>query len=152
MPTGSVLDGLSSGAILKAAFERQGYSVRRFSLEKPYPKVLEKVFQQKGELIVLTDFAGRIAPLISDLNQGRNLTLILDHHKAFTWIPNSLASREIETSPHRLPVTCLRALWMPPTRIWHMSPLSEPLGISSMLMAGWSPLIGRWSWRPLIRG
>jgi len=31
----------------------------------------------------LTDFAGRIAPLISDLNQGRNLTLILDHHKAF---------------------------------------------------------------------
>jgi len=33
-------------------------------------------------LIVLTDFAGRIAPLISDLNRGRNLVLILDHHKA----------------------------------------------------------------------
>ncbi len=76
-------DGLSSGAILKVALERQGYSVQRYSLEKPYPKVLEKVFQQKGELIVLADFAGRIAPLISDLNQGRNLTLILDHHKAF---------------------------------------------------------------------
>jgi len=76
-------DGLSSGAILKVALERQGYSIRRYSLEKPYPKVLEKVFQQKGELIVLADFAGRIAPLISDLNQGRNLTLILDHHKAF---------------------------------------------------------------------
>jgi len=41
-------DGLSSGAILKAAFERQGYSVRRFSLEKPYPKVLEKVFHSKS--------------------------------------------------------------------------------------------------------
>ncbi len=45
-------DGLSSGAILKVALERQGYSIRRYSLEKPYPKVLEKVFQQKGELIV----------------------------------------------------------------------------------------------------
>ncbi len=76
-------DGLSSGAILKTAFERRGYSVRRFSLEKPYPEVLKKVFSGEGNLIVLTDFAGRIAPLISDLNQGRNLTLILDHHKAF---------------------------------------------------------------------
>ena len=33
-------------------------------------------------MIVLTDFAGRIAPLISELNRGRNLVLILDHHKA----------------------------------------------------------------------
>ena len=45
-------------------------------------KVLQKVFKQEGKLIVFTDFAGRIAPLISDLNQGKNLTLILDHHKA----------------------------------------------------------------------
>ncbi len=75
-------DGLSSGAILKRAFERDGYDVSRFCLEKPYPLVLQKVFQQEGELIVFTDFAGRIAPLISNLNQGRNLTLILDHHKA----------------------------------------------------------------------
>ncbi|MFQ5444860.1 MAG: hypothetical protein ACE5EK_09615 [Nitrospinales bacterium] len=75
-------DGLSSGAILKTAFERQGYEIRRFCLEKPYPAVLKKVFEQKGGLIVFTDFAGRIAPLISDLNKGENLVLILDHHKA----------------------------------------------------------------------
>ena len=75
-------DGLSSGAILTRAFERKGYQVKRYCLEKPYPKVLDKVFQQKGKLIVFTDFAGRIAPLISDLNNGKNLTLILDHHKA----------------------------------------------------------------------
>ena len=31
---------------------------------------------------MFTDLAGRIAPLISDLNKGRNLTLILDHHVA----------------------------------------------------------------------
>lgn len=32
-------DGLRSGAILKRTFERQGYTVHRFSFEKPYPKV-----------------------------------------------------------------------------------------------------------------
>jgi hypothetical protein len=75
-------DGLSSGAILTRAFERKGFKVKRFCLEKPYPKVLQKVFKQEGKLIVFSDFAGRIAPLISDFNQGKNLTLILDHHKA----------------------------------------------------------------------
>ena len=75
-------DGLSSGAILSTAFERQGFSVSRFCLEKPYPAVLKKIYEQEGKTIVFTDFAGRIAPMISDLNQGRNLTLILDHHVA----------------------------------------------------------------------
>jgi len=75
-------DGLSSGAILTKVFERRGFKVNRFCLEKPYPAVLNKIFEQDGKLIVFADFAGRIAPLISDLNQGRNLTLILDHHKA----------------------------------------------------------------------
>jgi single-stranded-DNA-specific exonuclease len=75
-------DGLSSGAILTRAFERQGFRVQRFCLEKPYPAVLRKVFQQEGKILVFADFAGRIAPLLSELNQGRNLTLILDHHVA----------------------------------------------------------------------
>ena len=75
-------DGLSSGAVLSRAFDRAGFSVRRVCLEKPYPAVLEEIFRQRDRLIVLTDFAGRIAPLISDLNRGRNLVLILDHHKA----------------------------------------------------------------------
>jgi len=35
-------DGLSSGAILMRAFEREGFGVHRFSLEKPYPAVLKK--------------------------------------------------------------------------------------------------------------
>jgi single-stranded-DNA-specific exonuclease len=75
-------DGLSSAAILTCAFGRKGFDVHRVCLEKPYPAVLEKVFNQSDRLIVLTDFAGRIAPLISELNRGRNLVLILDHHKA----------------------------------------------------------------------
>jgi len=75
-------DGLSSGAILTRAFERQGYKVQRFCLEKPYPAVIRKVYEQEGNLIIFADFAGKIAPLLSDLNKGRNLTLILDHHVA----------------------------------------------------------------------
>ncbi len=75
-------DGLSSGAILTCALERQGIQVQRFCLEKPYPAVLRKVFEQDGKLLIFADFAGRIAPLISDLNHGRNLVLILDHHVA----------------------------------------------------------------------
>jgi hypothetical protein len=75
-------DGLSSGAILTRAFERADFGVHRFCLEKPYPALLQKVYQQEGEIIVFADFAGRIAPLLSDLNRGRNLTLILDHHVA----------------------------------------------------------------------
>jgi single-stranded-DNA-specific exonuclease len=75
-------DGLTSGAILTRAFERQGFKVQRFCLEKPYPAVLRKVYEQEGRILIFADFAGRIAPLLSELNKGRNLTLILDHHVA----------------------------------------------------------------------
>ena len=75
-------DGLTSGAILTRAFERQGFKVQRFCLEKPYPAVLRKVYEQEGRILIFADFAGRIAPLLSELNKRRNLTLILDHHVA----------------------------------------------------------------------
>ena len=75
-------DGLSSGAILSGVFERQGFEVRRFCLEKPYPAVLKRIYEQQGRILIFTDFAGRIAPMLSELNKGRNLTLILDHHVA----------------------------------------------------------------------
>lgn len=75
-------DGLASGAILTRALERSDFKVQRFCLEKPYPKLLHKIFDQKDSIIIFADFAGRIAPLISDLNRSRNLTLILDHHVA----------------------------------------------------------------------
>ena len=75
-------DGLTSGAILFRAFERQGFKVLCFCLEKPYPAVLKEVYQQEGRILIFADFAGRIAPIISALNKQRNLTLILDHHVA----------------------------------------------------------------------
>jgi single-stranded-DNA-specific exonuclease len=75
-------DGLTSAAILTRAFERKGRPVRRSALEKPYPAVLERIFREEGNVIVFADFAGRIAPLISGMNRGKNLVLILDHHVA----------------------------------------------------------------------
>ena len=75
-------DGLSSGAVLQKAFEREGYKIRRFCLEKPYPKILQKIYEQEGCILIFADFAGRIAPVLSELNRERNLTLILDHHVA----------------------------------------------------------------------
>ncbi|MCK5197094.1 MAG: hypothetical protein KAR21_02020, partial [Spirochaetales bacterium] len=55
-------DGLSSGTILLHAFKKAEYGVSRFSLEKPYPQVLEKIFAGSGQIIIFTDFAGKIAP------------------------------------------------------------------------------------------
>jgi hypothetical protein len=77
-------DGLSAAAILTRALTRAGPEVHRCCLEKPYPVVLEQVFHEEnqGRVLVFADFAGRIAPLISELNRSRNLVLILDHHKA----------------------------------------------------------------------
>jgi hypothetical protein len=75
-------DGLTSAAVLTRAFERAGLAVDRVCLEKPYPAVLRRVLEPSGRILVFTDFAGRIAPLIAELNRGRNLVLILDHHKA----------------------------------------------------------------------
>lgn len=75
-------DGLCSGAILDRAFMRKGFKVHRFCLEKPYPAVLKKIFEPQGRILIFADFAGRIAPMLSELNRGRNLTLILDHHVA----------------------------------------------------------------------
>jgi len=75
-------DGLSSGTILLNAFEQIGYEISRFSLEKPYPQVLEKILSSKDQIILFADFAGKIAPLISEINKGKNLVIILDHHPA----------------------------------------------------------------------
>ncbi len=77
-------DGLTSGAILQTAFCRAGYRVSRIALEKPYPQVMEQIFQPEGQIIIFADFAGQIAPLVSEMNGERNLVLILDHHPAET--------------------------------------------------------------------
>ena len=75
-------DGLSSAAILTCALGRAGYRFERCCLEKPYPPVIEKIFQDSERILIFADFAGQIAPLLAKANRGRNLVLILDHHPA----------------------------------------------------------------------
>jgi len=73
-------DGISSGYILDQIFKKKNYNVYRICLEKPYPKVIKSIHKNKG-LIVYADFGSRMAPIISRLNNKKNLVLILDHHK-----------------------------------------------------------------------
>jgi hypothetical protein len=73
-------DGLCSGAVVLVALEREGFGVKGFCLEKVYPEVVEDVHKAKGEAIFYADIGSAHADLISKLNSGRNLTVVLDHH------------------------------------------------------------------------
>jgi hypothetical protein len=73
-------DGLCSGAIMKAALEREGFGVKAFCLEKIYPEVVEDVHEGSGATIFYSDIGSAHADFISKVNSGRNLTVILDHH------------------------------------------------------------------------
>jgi single-stranded DNA-specific DHH superfamily exonuclease len=73
-------DGLCSGAIMKAALEGESYEVRAFCLEKNYPEVVEELHKGKNETIFYSDIGSAHADFLSQINSGRNLTIILDHH------------------------------------------------------------------------
>jgi single-stranded-DNA-specific exonuclease len=73
-------DGLCSGAIMKAALEREGYRINAFCLEKIYPEVVEDIHRGQGEILFYSDIGSAHADYISEVNSSRNLTVILDHH------------------------------------------------------------------------
>jgi len=73
-------DGLSSGAIMKTALEREGFGVKTFCLEKIYPEVVLDVHSSKSGTIFYSDIGSAHADYISEVNSGKNLTIILDHH------------------------------------------------------------------------
>jgi len=73
-------DGLCSAAITKKMLEREGIKVRTFCLEKVYTEVIAELHSRAGQTIFYTDIGSSHADLISELNNGRNLTIILDHH------------------------------------------------------------------------
>lgn len=72
-------DGLCSAAIVKEALEREGIKVATLCLEKVYPEVIANL-HSKERLIFYADIGSSHADLISQYNQGRSLTIILDHH------------------------------------------------------------------------
>lgn len=73
-------DGLCSAAIVKRALERENIQVETFCLEKIYREVIEDLHSKADQTIFYADIGSSHADLISEFNEGRNLTIILDHH------------------------------------------------------------------------
>ncbi len=73
-------DGLCSAAITKTALEREGFTVRTLCLEKVYREVVADLHKPSNQMIFYCDIGSSHADLISKVNAGRNLTVMLDHH------------------------------------------------------------------------
>lgn len=75
-------DGLSSGAILTQAIERSGAKVRRYCLEKPYPEVMARLFDElEPEAIVIADFGSGMLGTLQTLDRQHAPIFVLDHHQ-----------------------------------------------------------------------
>lgn len=76
-------DGLSSAAVLEVALSRTGYEVRRIPLERVHPPINRRIHDlHAGTPVIYVDLGARAAPMIAEVNKGRSLTLIVDHHLA----------------------------------------------------------------------
>jgi single-stranded-DNA-specific exonuclease len=76
-------DGISSAAILTAAFERAGISFRRYCLEKPYPQVVTQILNlHKNEKprVVVADFGSGMLDEWARHAEAYQKLFILDHH------------------------------------------------------------------------
>lgn len=74
-------DGISAGAIMSVALNRLGFNVERICLEKLFPEVVREIHSAKKRVhIFYCDIGSPHCDMISQYNNGRNLTIILDHH------------------------------------------------------------------------
>lgn len=76
-------DGICSAVILSQTFKRKGYDTELICIEKVHPAIVKLIHDDKeGEVIIYTDLAGLTGDVISEINQDKNVVLILDHHPA----------------------------------------------------------------------
>jgi single-stranded DNA-specific DHH superfamily exonuclease len=75
-------DGISSASIIFESLKRENFEVKRFCLEKLFPEVVKELHSKKGNIYFYVDIASSHADFISEVNNGKNLTIILDHHFA----------------------------------------------------------------------
>jgi len=73
-------DGLTSAAVLETALTRADFSVQRICIERVHPPTIARIHEAFTSSIFYVDLGAQAAPEISDANQGRRTTLILDHH------------------------------------------------------------------------
>ncbi len=75
-------DGITSAAILKESLKKTGIEARMICLEKLYPQIVQDIHAKEDIIIFYVDIAAAHAEFLSEINKGRNLTIILDHHDA----------------------------------------------------------------------
>ncbi len=76
-------DGLSSAAVLYTALSRAGFEVTKIPLERVHPPINARLHDlHAGTPIVYVDLGARAAPMIAEVNRGRSLIVIVDHHLA----------------------------------------------------------------------
>jgi len=73
-------DGLSTAAIVMRALEREGIAVENVPLERVHPKIVKRLIERYSGLVVFVDLGAGAAPVISQINAGKNTVLIIDHH------------------------------------------------------------------------
>jgi len=85
-------DGVTAAAITYMALGELGVKPSLVCLEKAFPEAIELIHSDSGGLVVYVDIGSAHAELISRVDGGRNLTLILDHHDAqpspSSWVLN----------------------------------------------------------------
>lgn len=74
-------DGICSGAIVKRALERRGFSVKSICLEKLIPEAISAIHSERRGLVVYADLGSGHADEISVANSEGDLVIILDHHE-----------------------------------------------------------------------
>jgi single-stranded DNA-specific DHH superfamily exonuclease len=75
-------DGISSASIIYESLRRENFEVKKFCLEKLFPEVVKELHSKKGSVYFYVDIASSHAKFISEVNNRKNLTIILDHHFA----------------------------------------------------------------------
>ena len=73
-------DGICSAAMMKLALERAKWSVSTICLEKLFPEVLDKIHSTEASAVIYADLGSPHVARISQVNRGRRLTVVIDHH------------------------------------------------------------------------
>jgi hypothetical protein len=72
-------DGVCSAAIVKAALEAMGYSVKTLCLDKLFPEVLQQMFSEHN-VVVFTDIGSAHVKKIEEVMRSGSLAVMIDHH------------------------------------------------------------------------
>ena len=83
-------DGVTSGAILKMALEREGLRTEPIPVERVHPSFLPKIHGPDRSLILYADLGGQSADMIRENIVKGTSVIILDHHPPFRSLPDPL--------------------------------------------------------------